>query len=62
MKITWHVSDGYVGGDRPQETTIDDDELKEYEPGSERDTFIDACIQDDFEQKVSWAITRMDES
>ena len=58
MKITWQVEDGYV---RPAQftTVIDDEDLEGYE-GDEREDFIMECIQDDFEQKVSWSIVSRD--
>ena len=53
MKVRWQVDDGYVGG-RPQSTEIDDDELEEYETEEDKQWFIDQCVQEDFEQKITW--------
>lgn len=57
MKVHWYVTDNYVGGDRPQVTEIDDDELAEY-TGEERDQYICDCVQEDFDNKISYCITR----
>lgn len=56
MRVTWQVDDGYVGG-RPQYTEIDDEELAEYETEEEKEQFISECIQEDFDNKISWYIT-----
>lgn len=56
MKVIWEVDDGYVCGSRPQITKIDDDELAEYETDEEREDFIEQCIQEDFEQRITWYI------
>jgi len=58
MKITWEVDDGYCGKSRPQTTEIDDEELAEYETEEEKEKFIEECIQQDFEQRITWHITR----
>ena len=67
MKITvhWQVEDGYVGKSRPQKTIIkpyDDLGQEEWEEmsESERDEYIEQCVQDDFDQKVSFAIDNTD--
>lgn len=57
MIVTWEVEDGYVTGARPQHTEIPDDELAECETEEERDKLIAECIQNDFEQNISWYIT-----
>lgn len=58
MKITvhWQVEDGDVGKSRPQKTAVKPyDDLGQEEWGemseSERDEYIEQCIQDDFDQK-----------
>ena len=56
MKVRWEVEDGYVGKSRPQYTEIDDEELEDYPEGEERENFINECIQDDFDQKISFSI------
>lgn len=40
MEITWEVEDGYMGGSRPQTTTIDDGELLDCETTEERKALI----------------------
>lgn len=67
MKITvhWQVEDGYVGKSRPQKTIIkpyNDLGQEEWEEmsESERDEYIEQCVQDDFDQKVSFAIDDTD--
>ena len=69
MKITvhWQIEDGYVGGSRPQETVIrpyEDLGQEEWEEmtESEREEFIQQCVQEDFEQKITFAIERTDYS
>ncbi len=57
MIVTWEVDDGYVGGSRPQQTEIDDDELADCETEKDREDHIAMCIQDDFSQRVSWSET-----
>lgn len=54
MKVTWEVDDGYAGKSRPQVTEIDDEELAEYETEQEKEDFITQCIQDEFEEKITW--------
>lgn len=56
MKVRWEVDDGYVGKDRPQYTEIDDEELKDYPEGEERDNFIEENVRDDFEQRITFSI------
>jgi len=67
MKITvhWQVEDGYVGKSRPQKTIIkpyEDLGQEEWEEMSEeeREEYIEQCVQDDFNQKVSFAIDSTD--
>lgn len=58
MIIYWQIDDGYVTKRPPYKTVINDDELADYEEGPEREDFIAECIQEDFEQKISWYIVR----
>ncbi len=60
MKVSWEVEDGYVGKSRPQTTYIPDDELEDLE-GEERDRFIEECVQEDFAQTITFAITRIND-
>lgn len=57
MKVTWEVEDGYVGKDRPQETTVPDDELAECETEEQKQALIEQYVQDAFEVEITWAIT-----
>ena len=54
MMVTWQVEDGYGGKARPQETEIDDDELAELDSDEDRDDYINQCIQEDFDENISW--------
>lgn len=56
MKVIWEVEDGYIGRSRPHEVEIDDDELSECETDEERQDLIEVYVQDDFDNKISWAI------
>lgn len=60
MKITWEVEDGYIGKKRSQYTDIDDEELAEYDTDEEKEKFIEECIQEDFNQNISWNEIRRD--
>ena len=64
MKVIWEVEDGYIGKSRPQETEIPDeyfatDDWKANE--EERQEIIDGIVQEDFDQKITWAIVRIEE-
>lgn len=61
MKITWQVDDGYAGPSRPKYTYVDDDELAECETEEEREELINAYVENDFEQHISWYITNREE-
>lgn len=61
MKVRWEVEDGYVGKSRPQVTTVPDEELAECDTEEEREQLIASYIQEDFEQRISWAIVGYDE-
>ncbi len=54
MIVTWEIDDGYAGPHRPQQTTIDDEELAECETKQDREDLIAMYIQEDFLQLVSW--------
>ena len=53
IKVRWQVEDGYAGGARPQSTTLN---LEDFEGCSDEQIveMIEQCIQDDFEQSISW--------
>ena len=64
MKVIWEVEDGYVGKSRPQEIIIPDDEIYDWEgkiSEEEKQKLIEDCVQEDFNQKISWAIVRIEE-
>lgn len=56
MKITWEVSDGYVGQSRTQDTEVPDDEIAECESQGELELLINDYIQEDFENTVTWEV------
>jgi len=65
IKIHWQVEDGYVGKSRPQTTTVrpfDDLGQEEWEEmnDKERDEYIQECVQNDFDQTISFAIDNID--
>ena len=60
MIVYWEVEDGYVGKSRPQSTEISDEDLDACETEEERERLIEDCIQEDFEQNITWAIVSMD--
>ena len=60
--VTWEVNDGYVSGSAPQTTLIDDCDWLECETEEERQDLVSDCVQNDFEQKVTWSINKVDDS
>lgn len=54
MRVTYEVEDGYVGGSRPIYCTIDDDEILECEDKESMIQFIEDCIQEHYEQHITW--------
>lgn len=66
MRVTWEVEDGYVGKSSPQFTEIPDEDFEDFdgeicENKEERQEIIDNAVQNDFDQKISWAIVRIEE-
>lgn len=57
MIVYWEVEDGYVGKSRPQSTEISDEDLDACETEEERERLIEDCIQEDFEQMITWCRT-----
>ena len=57
MYIRWQIEDGYAGPNRPHSFTIDDRDLEDMST-EEIDEYVDASIQDEFDQHISW--TRLD--
>jgi len=56
MKLTWYLKDGYVGT-RSFATTIDDGDIEACETEQEYNDLIETCIQEDFNQRVSFYYT-----
>jgi hypothetical protein len=57
FKVRWQVSDGYVGGARPQSFNIDIDEMVENcETETEALQYLDDAVHDDFDNTVSYSI------
>jgi len=54
MIVRWEVEDGYCGKSRPQSTEISDDDLSNCDTEEERDALIEDCIQEDFENRITW--------
>ena len=59
ITIKWQVSDGHVGCMRPQSFTLDKDEFEFYDSQNEMIDYIHGCAQDDFEEKVTYRITNL---
>lgn len=55
ITVRWEVEDGYAGKARPQSTRI---ELEDFEDLSDDEIarLLEECIQEDFEQSISWGI------
>lgn len=60
ITVTWEVDDGYCGGSRPQELTIDDYEVEGMDENEKR-SYIEDCVQDAFEQNIRWEITNIED-
>lgn len=54
MRVTWEVDDGYAGGSRPQHTEVDEGDIESCDTLEEAMKLVDDCIQDAFEQNISW--------
>lgn len=61
MEIMWEVSDGYVGGSRPQYTEIDDGDILECDSVDEAMDMVQEYLQEDFEQNISWSMDDFEE-
>ena len=57
MKVSWQVSDGYVGGARPHYSEVDLVEFQHCATEQEVRDVLDEVIRDDFEQKIGFTIT-----
>lgn len=60
IKITWKVSDGYVGHG-PHSFYIDQEDFEDFENEDERQQFIEECVQQEFENEVSWEISSIED-
>lgn len=63
--IKWEVEDGYAGKSRPQETVLDTCDYyedNEYEKltEAEKNELIHEAVQEDFNNKISYGITRVE--
>lgn len=56
MKVRWEINDGYMGGSRPHETEVDDDDLAECETEQEKENLIEEYVHEDFLRTVTWSI------
>lgn len=56
--VSWKVDDGYANNG-PHTTVIDKHDLDDCETEEERERFIEECVQRDFEENVTWYITRI---
>jgi len=61
MKVTWEVDDGYVGGSRPHTTNIDELDIEDCEDIDEAMEMVRDMIQEDYDQKINWFITKEEE-
>lgn len=59
MRIQWEVDDGYVGKSAPQYTIIYDEDLEGMTP-EEIHEEIEEAVHEDFRQKISYHIKRVD--
>ena len=55
MKVHWDVEDGYGGKSRPQTTEVDDSDYLETPP-EDREAYLEECVQEDFEGRITWFI------
>jgi hypothetical protein len=55
MRVRWTVEDGYVGKSRPQYTEIPPHALEGLEP-DKRDAEIEAWVEEDFRNRITYAI------
>jgi len=53
MKIKWEVDDGYIG-DRPQYSSVDDEEILECEDVDEAMDVVDDWIYGDYQDKIHY--------
>ena len=61
FRVSWEIEDDYVGKSRPQTTIVRPSDYygeEEWNDMSEidREVFVEECVQEDFNQKVSFSI------
>jgi len=61
LRVVWEVDDGYAGKSRPQYTEIDESEFEEDMTEQDRQDVIETLVQEDFHNKISWYIKRIEE-
>ena len=63
MKIDarWEASDGYVGKSRPQHTILEIEDFFGYAHDSDIEMAIYDAVEEDFRNKVTFAINNIDE-
>lgn len=66
IKITWEVSDGYVGKSRPQYCTFNSEDYMDEEDWNnlseeEKEQYINDFVQEEFNNNISWDITNRKE-
>lgn len=59
VKVSWEVSDGYVGKSRPQSTTVDVEDFEDLDE-QEIEHLLFETVQEDFDQQISWDISNLD--
>lgn len=68
LKIKWEAEDGYCGKSRPQTLIIEtqdyleDDHHYEEMTEDEKQKLIDERVYEDFQQKVTYSITSIEEA
>ena len=60
VRVTWEVEDGCVGKSRPQHTEVPEDDLEDCETDEERERRIEEYVEEDFKQRISFSIVRVD--
>lgn len=56
MKVIWGINDGYCVPGRRWELEVDDNELKKYKTDEDKEQYLYDCIQQMFNDCVSWEI------
>jgi hypothetical protein len=61
ITITWYADDGYVCGDRPKRIVCDPDDFVDCDSEESVNEMLSQCLQEEFEQKVSWCADNFDD-